>query len=65
MEKTLNRKQYLSAIKQTAKEINSSKDKAIEFYSSIGILTPTGRVAKNYKSTTAHKSSQTRKVAKK
>jgi len=45
---TLTREQYLKEFKKRADEINSSKESAIAFYNEIGVLTPTGRISKNY-----------------
>ncbi len=36
--------------KSAIKSINSSKENAIKFYKSVGILTPTGRISKAYRS---------------
>ena len=41
--------QYLKDFKAFSKEINSSKEKAHQFYVRAGILTPTGNLTKNYK----------------
>ena len=47
--KTLTRKEYTEEFKRRAELINSSKQTAITFYNQIGVLTPTGRLSKNYK----------------
>lgn len=47
--KTLTREQYLSQFRKEAALVNSTKTSAISFYNEIGVLTPTGRVSKNYK----------------
>jgi len=46
---TLTREQYLDEFKKRANAINESKEIAIAFYNEIGVLTPTGRISKNYK----------------
>ncbi|PHS66979.1 MAG: hypothetical protein COB12_04775 [Flavobacterium sp.] len=46
--KTLTREQYLAEFKKRAGEINISRESAISFYHGIGVLTPTGRISKNY-----------------
>lgn len=45
---TLTREQYLEEFKKRAEAVNESKEKAIAFYNKIGVLTPTGRISKNY-----------------
>lgn len=47
--KTLTRKQYLEEFAKKAEQVNSTKQSAISFYNKIGVLTPTGRISKNYK----------------
>ena len=46
--KTLTREQHSAEFKKRAEEINSSKESALAFYNKIGVLTPTGRISKNY-----------------
>lgn len=41
-------KSYLAEFKKYTEEINSSKEKASEFYKKVGINTPTGRLTKVY-----------------
>jgi len=41
--------EYIKKFKAFTIEINSTKAKAKAFYSKAGILTPTGRLRKNYK----------------
>jgi hypothetical protein len=43
--------QYLKEFIAYSKEINSSKEKAHQFYIRAGILTPDGKLTKNYKPT--------------
>jgi hypothetical protein len=46
---TLTREEYLKEFKRKAEQILSSKESALSFYQRIGVLTPTGRITKNYK----------------
>ncbi len=48
---TLTREEYLKEFKRKAEQIISSKENAVSFYQKIGVLTPTGRITKNYKHT--------------
>lgn len=46
---TLTREEYLKEFKRKADQILSSKENALSFYQRIGVLTPTGRITKNYR----------------
>lgn len=46
--KTLSIEEYIKEFKDYAKEINSSEEKATEFYQKAGIHTPTGRLKRVY-----------------
>ncbi len=46
--KTLTRAQYSAEFKKKAEEINNTRESALSFFNKIGVLTPTGRISKNY-----------------
>lgn len=62
---TLTREQYLKEFRRKAQKVNSSRETAISFYNKIGILTPTGRVSKNYKHVPSKSSSKPTKPTRK
>ena len=42
--------------KSALNSINKTKESAISFYKEVGVLTPTGRISKNYRSSNSKKS---------
>ena len=46
--KKLEQKEYIKEFSAYTKEINSSKEKATEFYQKAGITTPTGQLKRVY-----------------